>query len=276
MPLKYSNASFAFSEATRTFDSPQDWTARGIQGLALYFYGAADNAGQLYVKIGNNKVVYDGPAVNLRRPAWQLWSIDLSTVSGLNNVRSLTVGVEGAGAAGTLFIDDIRLYPEVLDDSSPDVTGAGDTVLGVPNDSDWPAAEHPALAIDDNVNTKYLHRKGGAMSTGFQVAPLVGSTIVTGLTFTTANDVPTRDPVKYELSGSNGSIEGPYTLIASGDIVDFAGATVWPRFTKTTTPIEFANTTAYKFYQIVFPDLRGTTETLMQIAEVEFIGTRAP
>ncbi|UCD50432.1 MAG: hypothetical protein JSW27_23270, partial [Phycisphaerales bacterium] len=105
---------------------------------------------------------------------------------------------------------------------------------------------------------------------------LVGSSVVTALTFTTANDVPTRDPITFELSGSNASIDGPYTLIAAGEIVDFAGATEWPRFTKTETPIEFENTVAYRYYQIVFPTLRGAAETLMQIAEVEFIGEVAP
>ncbi|UCD51966.1 MAG: hypothetical protein JSW27_04875, partial [Phycisphaerales bacterium] len=172
--------------------------------------------------------------------------------------------------------DDIRLYPEVLEYLSSDITGAGDTVLGVPNDDDWPANEHPALVVDDDVNTKYLHRKGGSMATGFQVEPLLGSTVVTGLTFTTANDVPTRDPITFELSGSNASIDGPYTLIAAGDIVDFAGATDWPRFTKNETPIEFENTVAYQYYQIVFPTLRGANETLMQIADVELLGEIAP
>jgi len=38
-----------------------------------------------------------------------------------------------------------------------DVTGPGDVVKGVPDDGDWPGAEHPALAVDNNVNTKYLH-----------------------------------------------------------------------------------------------------------------------
>jgi len=273
MPMMYDNTSSAFSEATRTFDSAQNWTARGIKCLAIYFRGAANNSGNLYVKIGSKKIAYDGPAVNIARPSWQLWSIDLSTAGNVSSVKSLVIGVEGSGAVGTLYVDDIRLYPEVLDDTNPDITGAGDTVVGVPNDADWPTAEYPDLAIDDNVNTKFLHRKGGAMATGIQVAPLVGSTIVTGLTFSSANDTPTRDPIKYTLSGSNTSIDGPYTQIATGDIVDFAGATDWPRLTKTTTPITFANTTAYKFYQIVFPKLRGATETLMQIAEVEFIGT---
>jgi hypothetical protein len=276
MPLIYSNASFAFSEATRTFSPAQDWTARGIKCLVIHFRGQADNGGQLYVKIGSKKIAYDGPAANIARPSWQMWSIDLATAGSISSVKSLTIGIEGAGKSGKLIIDDIRLYPEVLDDTNPDVTGAGDTVRGVPNDNDWPTAEYPDLAIDDNVSTKFLHRKGGAQATGIQIQPLVGSTIVTGLTFTSANDTPTRDPIKYTLSGSNASIDGPYTQIAAGDIVDFAGAAEWPRLTKTTTPIAFANTTAYKYYQIVFPKLRGATETLMQIAEIEFLGTVAP
>ena len=36
------------------------------------------------------------------------------------------------------------------------------------------------------------------------------------LTFTTANDAPERDPIAFELSGSNDSIDGPWTLIADG------------------------------------------------------------
>jgi hypothetical protein len=166
------------------------------------------------------------------------------------------------------------LYPEILDyHRNPDVTVAGDTLVGVPDDGDWPAGEEPPNAIDDDVTTKYLHRKGGSMATGFRVTPSVGATVVTGLTFTTANDVPTRDPITFELSGSNAGIDGPYELIAAGDIVDFAGETDWPRFTKNETLIKFDNDVAYAHYQIVFPTLRGESETLMQIAEVEFIGT---
>ena len=275
MPLFYDNVGVETAEAVR--DLSQDWTAHGIKSLSLYFYGdTANSGGQLFVKINNSKIVYDGPAVNIRRPSWQLWNIDLSTAGNVSNVNSLTIGVEGSGAQGVLYIDDIRLYPEVIDDTSPDITGAGDTVQGVPNDADWPAGEEPPNAVDDDVSTKYLHRKGGSMATGFQVEPMVGATLVTGLTFTTANDVPTRDPIAFELSGSNTSIDGPYTLIASGDIVDFAGATDWPRFTKTVTPITFENTVAYTYYQIVFPDLRGAAETLMQIAEVELLGEIVP
>ena len=131
----------------------------------------------------------------------------------------------------------------------------------------------PHPAIDDDINTKFLHFKGQTQPTGFQVSPSIGSTIVTGLTLTTANDAPERDPVTFELSGSTTRIDGPYTLIARGDIVDFAGATSWPRFTKNTTPITFPNKEAYAHYQLLFTHVRDAAHAnSMQIAEVELLG----
>ncbi len=275
MPLFYDNSETATSETDLELDA--DWSGHGIQSLSLYFHGAEGNTGQLYVEIDGTRIDYDGPAINLVRPAWQLWSIDLSQVGNVSDVTSLTIGIEGAGATGVIYIDDIRLYPEVLDTSSPDVTGAGDAVQGVPNDGDWPAAETPDLAIDDNTATKFLHFKGSDQPTGIQVTPLVGATVVTGLTLTTANDAPERDPISFEVYGSNAGIDGPYTLIASGDVPDFAGATAWPRFTKNTTPIEFENSTAYLHYQVLFPTVRNATAAnSMQIAEIELIGSIAP
>jgi len=273
MPLYFSNGSAsAISEADYAFGTAQDWTASGIKSLTFWFYGAEGNTGRLYAKINGTKVDYDGPAVNIARPSWQPWSIDLSAAGNVGSVTSLSIGIEGTGD-GVIYIDDIRLYPEVLDYLSPDITGAGDTVQGVPNDADWPSAEYPSLAIDDDVTTKFLHYKGGETTTGIQIAPLVGSTVVTGLTFTSANDAPNRDPITFELSGSNTGIDGPYTLITSGDIADFAGTDAWERLTKTETPIEFDNTTAYTYYQITFPTIRGTANDYMQIAEIELLGT---
>ncbi len=154
-----------------------------------------------------------------------------------------------------------------------DVTQPNDTIEGVPNDFDWPGNESPPLAIDDNVTTKYLHFKGETQSTGFRVTPSVGRTIVVGLTFTTANDAVERDPIAYELYGSNTSISGPYALIAGGEIVDFKQATAWPRYTKNTTPIRFSNSTSYWHYQVMFPTVRNPSgANSMQIAEVELLG----
>jgi len=183
--------------------------------------------------------------------------------------------INGAGdvTAGSVWSFTVRPMPV----GPQDVTQPGDAVQGVPNDMDWPIPnEVPANAIDNSSSTKFLHFKGELLPTGIQVTPAVGSTIVTGLTFTTANDSPGRDPVKFELSGSNDSIDGPWTVIAAGDIVDFAQATAADRYTMNSTPITFENSVAYKHYQIVFPALRNpVTDPMMQIAEIELLGTPA-
>jgi hypothetical protein len=188
----------------------------------------------------------------------------------------------------TSLIDEVRIYNKTLTDveilkvmgTSSDVTAPGDIVQGVPNDGlmdgnnfGWPGAETPDLATDDDIGTKFLHFKGELEPTGFQIEPASGPSVVTGLTLTTANDAIERDPISFELSGSNESIDGPYELIASGDIVDFAQEIALPRFTMNATAISFENDVAYKYYQVMFPAVRDPgSANSMQIAEVELLG----
>ncbi len=109
MPLYYDNTSASVSEADLMLS--QNWTTSGIKSLGLFFYGEPDNTGQLYVKINGTKVAYDGAAEDIAEPSWQPWNIDLSTLGvNLSNVTELTIGIEGSGATGLLYIDDVRLY----------------------------------------------------------------------------------------------------------------------------------------------------------------------
>jgi len=112
MPFFYDNTgAAAYSEGELTFAVPQDWTKAGIQTLVLYFYGTGGNTGQLYVKVNGYKVVYDGDAADIAKPRWKQWSIDLASFGvNLQNVTTLTIGIDGNGAGGTLYFDDIRLY----------------------------------------------------------------------------------------------------------------------------------------------------------------------
>ncbi len=173
------------------------------------------------------------------------------------------------------------LFSTITNATPVDITKPGDIVHGVPDDSDWPSNEAPPLAIDDNTATKYLHFKGdfepdpGTGGAGFRVTPSSSQSIVTGLTFTTANDVPGRDPIAFELYGSNISIDGPYTLIASGDIIDFSQAAEWPRYTINEMEIRFNNDVPYDHYQLLFTAIRGPvggSVNSMQISEVELLG----
>jgi len=113
MPFFYSNTGGAtHSEGACTFAVPQDWTKAGVQTLTLWFYGDPNNAAsQMYVKVNGSKVLYDGNATNLALMSWQLWNIDLALFGvDLQNVTTLAIGIDGSGASGTLYFDDIRLY----------------------------------------------------------------------------------------------------------------------------------------------------------------------
>jgi len=128
MPLTYDNSSASTSEAELTFDSPQDWTQHGVTALVLYFRGQLSNTpAPLYVKINGTKVSYNSGAPATAMNLWKQWSIPLAaTGANLKSVKSLTIGVEGAGAKGTLFVDDIRLYataPAVATPADPGTTG---------------------------------------------------------------------------------------------------------------------------------------------------------
>jgi len=111
MPLLYSNTGgAAYSEGTRTFTTSQDWTRHGIATLVLHFHGTEGNTGQLYVKVNGVKVAYPGDATDIAKPLWQPWSIDLASLGvNLQAVTTLTTGIDGSGASGTLYVDDIRL-----------------------------------------------------------------------------------------------------------------------------------------------------------------------
>jgi len=121
MPFSYNNSGDArYSEAERTFEVPQDWTAEGVKALTLWFYGAADNDAnateQMYVKVNGVMVTYDGDMNDIKQEQWQEWSIDLAAFGvNLTNVTNLAIGFGDAanttpGSSGTMYFDDIRLY----------------------------------------------------------------------------------------------------------------------------------------------------------------------
>jgi hypothetical protein len=72
----------------------------------------------LYVKVNGSKVVYDGDAADIQRLRWKQWNIDLASLGvNLQNVTTMGIGIDGNGASGVLYFDDIRLYelaPEIV------------------------------------------------------------------------------------------------------------------------------------------------------------------
>ena len=117
-PLFYDNTVAAYSEVTASIadlEAADDWTKHGVKTLTLWFYGdQTNNGGQLYAKINGVKIPYDGDPESIKWLWWNQWNIDLASagVTNLENVTSLSIGVEGAGSSGLLYIDEIRLYAQ--------------------------------------------------------------------------------------------------------------------------------------------------------------------
>jgi hypothetical protein len=120
MPLFYDN-SVGYSEATLTLTYPRDWTEKGVNMLTIWFRGDSDNAAEtLYVALNGNAIVTNDNPDAAQITTWTEWSIPLQAFAdqGVNlaNVNTISLGLGNknnpvAGGSGTMYFDDIRLYP---------------------------------------------------------------------------------------------------------------------------------------------------------------------
>jgi len=120
MPLAYDNA-VGKSEATLTLTSNRDWTVKDVNTLTIWYVGSAANAAEtMYVVLNGTAAVTNDNPDAAQEGNWTAWDIDLQAFAdqGVNlaNVKSITLGLGNrsnpvAGGSGTLYFDDIRLYP---------------------------------------------------------------------------------------------------------------------------------------------------------------------
>ncbi len=122
MPMDYNNAGTPhYSEAERTWATPQNWTVKGVNTLVLYVRGESSNdAGPLYVALkdgaGHTGVVTHTDPAAVTSTSWLEWKIPLSSFTGVSatTITKMYIGVGNRdaptqGGAGSLFIDDIRV-----------------------------------------------------------------------------------------------------------------------------------------------------------------------
>jgi hypothetical protein len=117
MPLYYDN-SVGYSEATLTLTYPRDWTENGVSTLTIWFRGDSTNAAEaLYVALNGNAIVTNDNPDAAQITTWTQWNIDLQLFGvNLANVNTIALGLGNkknplAGGSGTMYFDDIRLYP---------------------------------------------------------------------------------------------------------------------------------------------------------------------
>jgi len=115
------------TEATRTFESPQDWTAHGVEALSLSFVGEKENnEHQMYLILEDAA----GQSLKVEHPftyagqsdTWRQWTFVLGQFSDagvdLSSVKKCTIGFGDGISSGQIgddrdlvFIDDINLCP---------------------------------------------------------------------------------------------------------------------------------------------------------------------
>lgn len=146
--------------------------------------------------------------------------------------------------------------------------------------NNWPSGELPEYAADGSVQTKYMNF--GKTNTGYIFTPSAGSTIVSGINFTTANDGSDRDPASYILWGSNTAtasmtagavfdVENYFTKISEGVLTLPSGRL------ESGGDVTFTNTTAYNTYLLVFPTVKNPAANSMHIGEARLqLSTGSP
>jgi hypothetical protein len=220
--------------------------------------------------------------------------------------RILFPTVKSAATANSMQLSEIELYPalngptsssnilSIIDSSSafqlpkPDSrfnpgerpAFAIDGVGPNPNifTSGFPGNEAPANVVDgagaDGSTAKYLNT--GGQNSGFIVTPASGASTVRSFKITTANDAVERDPLSYQLYGTNSAITSaqnsfgtaePWTLISSGPLALPAARNTL------SAAVPVANETSYSSYKVLFPTLTGPALNLMQIAEASFFSS---
>jgi len=117
LPIYYDN-SVGYSEATLTLTYPRDWTEKGVDTLTIWFRGNSTNAAEtLYVALNGSAIVTNDNPDAAQITAWTEWTIDLQAFGvNLANVNTIVLGLGNktnpqAGGSGTMYFDDIRLYP---------------------------------------------------------------------------------------------------------------------------------------------------------------------
>ncbi len=154
---------------------------------------------------------------------------------------------------------------ELLGVAGPhDATTPGDRIVA--NSPTNPTPEGVANAIDDQP-TQY--RTDDEFDAGFTVTPSRGATTLVGLTLTSGNDGPERDPASYGLEGSDDGTN--FVAIRSGKLPPFLG-----RLQKHHVLFP-EQTLAFRSYRVRFPTVANPSIAKgVTIAEVELLAHLQP
>ena len=212
--------------------------------------------------------------------------ISFSNSTAYTGYKVVIPTVKDPVAANSMQIADVNIW-ESSDGTGTPVFDFFDNVLasGVLRDetgeSNYPAGEAPSFAIDGDTLTKYLNF--GRENSGFIVTPSAGASVLNEFEMWTANDEIGRDPVGYEIYGTNDAItsedngrgmDESWTLIDSGDLVLPAerNELEGDDFSSGAVAVNNANGDSYTSYRFVVTSVFDEANS-MQFSEIQFRGT---
>jgi hypothetical protein len=122
MSVFYDNSEAPISRVDRSWETPQDWTRKGVETLIVWVHGSPDNTAEPLELIlgdaaGNTASIKHPDPTVLVLNIWEQWSIPLADVTGVNlsgiTSMAIVIGDEATEESGTglLVIDDICLHP---------------------------------------------------------------------------------------------------------------------------------------------------------------------
>ena len=124
MKFDYNNSSEPNYSEAQTADIDYDWTIAGVLAVDIWYKGSAGNAAEkMYAALEDSNghpvaVVVNSDPNTIKFSEWQVWRIKLTDFTGVNlaNVKKFYLGFgdrnsPAAGGTGTVYFDDIRLYP---------------------------------------------------------------------------------------------------------------------------------------------------------------------
>jgi hypothetical protein len=192
-------------------------------------------------------------------------SLTFANTTAYSSYRVIFPTVRNAAAANSMQIGEISLLG--LYDPGADVLDMQSYTAGFVGTNNFPGGESPAQAIDNNVDTKYLHF--GKEGNGLLLTTAGSASIINAISLSHAGDAPARDVTGFTLRGSTDGIN--FTdIVTNQPLVSGMGL-----FEGTT--VSFANSTAYRDYQFVVTSLRASASAnSFQFSEIQLHGSLIP
>lgn len=187
--------------------------AEGRDPASFRFYGTNDAITSLNNSTGmaENWMLLDSGPLTLPADRDTVSApVDVTNSTSFSSYKMIFPTVKTPGGDG-MQISELQLFTDLGGNGST-MIASGEPILAIDEDlspdSSYPLGtgllEGPPNAVDRRVSTKYLNF--GKVGTGLIVSPQVGPTTIQSLRLTTANDEPNRDPLTYDLYGTNDPI----------------------------------------------------------------------